>query len=395
MSADGVHANIKAIQDMEAACARFAAVLAEKLPEIECEARRVTEALDEKKTNLRHQIAELKEKISDADEDEDVSWERQRVEEAEEEMSSVRRRIRKLDEVVADYRHAARKAEFASSVKAILICNYLRDAGAAITAYLARQLDATDLRSPAGTASAGAASTESTSDLREKIRNARFTSCKKRKGEDRGINISYVLRNGVKVIFKPGAGEDILVKLPLGIARFEQYRREKAVSVLDEILGTDLVPPTETIKYDGLEGSAQLFLDGFETAQKLADAGLLPWPYTDRLSERQRRDFHLLHTLAGNMDNHTGNWMLRPKDGGGFDLALIDHGLCFSEEPVIILSTHPTPGWELDAVDRSRIEKLLATEADWSPRLVELVGSGAVECMKKRARDMIEINRYE
>lgn len=133
---EGIHASVKAIQDMEAACARFARALSERLPEIEREMRRVSEALDYRRKQLNREVIELRETISSAREDDDVGRERRRLEEAEEGLAAVQRRIRKVEEACADYRSPARNAERIATERILRMREYLSGATSALGAYL-------------------------------------------------------------------------------------------------------------------------------------------------------------------------------------------------------------------------------------------------------------------
>jgi hypothetical protein len=231
-----------------------------------------------------------------------------------------------------------------------------------------------------------------TAKTREAIRYAHFRSFELLKG---GINQVIILKNGVTVLFKPAAGEHPYDPLPRGIPRGTQYLREKAASIVDELLGLNLVPPTEIITYEGLVGSAQLYKDKFVTARRLIKRGIMTLPSYNKLTERQRQDWQLLDELIGNMDRHIGNWMLGNRLGGDFDLALIDNGLCFSETGEMRLKAKPASQQKLDSINRIRVERLLATENEWRSNLSDLVGIAAVEHMIRRAHRLLTWDYYE
>lgn len=146
---DGIHSSVKAIQDMEAACARFSRALVERLPEIERELRQTTEALEERRSDLRREVASLQHRISSADEDDDVSWESHRVEEADDELASVQRHIRSLAEVSAAYTEQARKAEHLANSHSIQAREFLNGAAEDLKAYLAVTGDGSQASEPA------------------------------------------------------------------------------------------------------------------------------------------------------------------------------------------------------------------------------------------------------
>ncbi|MGF1484748.1 MAG: hypothetical protein ACFBZ8_10340, partial [Opitutales bacterium] len=78
-----------------------------------------------------------------------------------------------------------------------------------------------------------------------------------------GINTTVKLANGKKVVFKPAEGESSSERHGReGVPDGQQYLREAAASIVDDWLGTGLVPPTTVLNYKGQVGSAQLFRTG-------------------------------------------------------------------------------------------------------------------------------------
>lgn len=138
---EGVHSSVKAIQNMEAACARFARALVERLPDVERELRQVTDTLEDRRSHLRGEIAGLQDRLSSEDEEDDLAWERRRLEEAEEELASVQRRIRRLSEAGATYADQFRKVEHLANSHSIQAREFLNGAADDLKAYLGRQND--------------------------------------------------------------------------------------------------------------------------------------------------------------------------------------------------------------------------------------------------------------
>lgn len=138
---EGVHASVVAIETMEEACGRFSRAILERLPEIQSELRRVTEALEEREDELRGEISRLEDAISSADDDEDTSWEQNRLSEAEEELASVQRRQRKVAEAGAVLTAQTKKVEHLSTEHTIKAQESLREAASDIKAYLAAKLE--------------------------------------------------------------------------------------------------------------------------------------------------------------------------------------------------------------------------------------------------------------
>lgn len=138
---DGVHANVGAIQKMEEACGRFARSVLERLPDIHKELRQKTEALEERSNELRREISRLEDAISSADEDDDTSWEQNRLSDAEDELASVQRRRRKLADAAAAFAAQTRKVEDLSTGHTIKAQEFLRSAAGDLKSLLAASLD--------------------------------------------------------------------------------------------------------------------------------------------------------------------------------------------------------------------------------------------------------------
>jgi hypothetical protein len=135
---DGIHASIGAVQNMEAACDRFARVVADRLPSIERELRQVSETLDERRDGLRREICSLQEEIASADEDDDTSWARSRLEEAEDELGSVQRRSRRLAAAGAAVTGRVRKINHLATDHAVRTREFLRGTADDLRAYFAK-----------------------------------------------------------------------------------------------------------------------------------------------------------------------------------------------------------------------------------------------------------------
>jgi DNA repair exonuclease SbcCD ATPase subunit len=137
---DRVHSSVKAIQDLEAAYARFSRALVEQLPEVARELTHVTEALQDRCRNLGNEISDLKDRISSADEDDDVSWEHDRLREAEDELSSAQTRTRRLSETASAYNKQAHQITQIATHDWAEAREFLRGASDDLLAYLALQV---------------------------------------------------------------------------------------------------------------------------------------------------------------------------------------------------------------------------------------------------------------
>jgi hypothetical protein len=135
---DGVHAGLGAIQNMEAACDRFARMVVERLPSVERELRRVSEALDDRCDELRREVSSLHDEILSADEEDDTSFARSRLEDAEEELASVQRRSHRLAGAGAAITGQVRKINHLATDHAARTRGFLRGTADDLKAYLAK-----------------------------------------------------------------------------------------------------------------------------------------------------------------------------------------------------------------------------------------------------------------
>lgn len=140
MIGEGVHASVRAINEMEAACARFARTVIECLPEIRRDVQRVLDGLDERSKELRGEIAELKTIISSAGEDDDVSREESRLDDAEDELAAVSQRTRRVESSLDEYSHHSKCAERLATDDTTKAREYLVSAADELIAYLSTQL---------------------------------------------------------------------------------------------------------------------------------------------------------------------------------------------------------------------------------------------------------------
>ncbi len=420
MSSGANISDINALSDLKAAFGRFGDGILEILPSIQKEFEDVQEWLAERERHWQRQVENAQETLQSArdslqscensgyyDDDNtyhapDCGYERDHVwnielqlGDYEEALSTVHRWRYRIDgEIImvrTNMHHLSRLASTqVASAQAFLeqkIEMLQQYAGAGISRTAALQSQPINAIFSKGVPIASVVA-----DIREKIRTANYISSRELHA---GINQTFILTNSVKVVFKPADGEfqgDIYYA---GIQSGTQYLREKAASILDEILGLGLVPPTEIITHGDRIGSAQLFRDKFKTARYLEKRGLIDSSWPSMLTDRQRHDWQLLDELTGNIDRHSDNWMLCQRSNGEFDLALIDNGLCLSELDNIQLHIYPASGEILDVLNRSRIEKLLAMENNWRPKLNALVGDHAIGNLLDRARQLLKRNHYE
>lgn len=390
MPSERVHASAQAIEELASSCNRFARAVRATLHAAEAEIPRVQEALEDRQADLRREISDIEDEIASAGEDDDTSSAHRRLEEAEDALASAKRRASALEHAVSSYQMQAAKLYGVVDEDVIRATTFLREANARLLAYQRYALDGALPRWLAD--NFGAGRDQSHLDVRRAIKEANVRSAERRDG---GVNEAWVLTNGVSIWFKPSDGEDT-ASLPRGVPPRTLYRREVAASLLDEALGSGLVPPTEEFSRDGRIGSGQLFLGSdFRDADYLIQTGELDFSApAQALSNRQRQDWQLFDSLIATSDRHPGNWKLRRRKDGTFDLALIDNGHSFSEshDPPLFLA--PAAGEPIDDVAKARLLHLLATEDAWRAPIEKLIGSDATDRVLVRARSLLARERW-
>ena len=143
---------------MEAACDRFARTVVDRLPAVERELRQVSDALDDRRDELRREVSSLHDEISSADEEDDTSSARSRLEDAEEELASVQRRSRQLAAAGAVLTAQARKVTHLATDHAVRTREFLRGTVDDLKAYFAKSHEGTSVGTGAMAASATVAS---------------------------------------------------------------------------------------------------------------------------------------------------------------------------------------------------------------------------------------------
>lgn len=200
----------------------------------------------------------------------------------------------------------------------------------------------------------------------------------------RSSNYTFLarLREGpdpVLAVYKPRTGEAPLWDFPEGTL----CHREVAAHVLAEALGWPLVPPTILREGPHGEGSVQLFLD-FD-------------PSHHYLTMREDRpdDFRriaLFDVVANNADRKSGHCLLST-DG---DLFVIDHGVCFHDEPKLRTVIWDFVGEEIAADLRIDLERV-GGELERGPlreRLDGLLRPAEMRAMRRRVADLLEEGRF-
>lgn len=150
---------------------------------------------------------------------------------------------------------------------------------------------------------------------------------------------------------------------------FESYKSEIAAYELDKVLGMGMVPPTVERKYDGVTGSAQLWVEHCtllrdNDTSKAPDIGA--W---NRQVYRQR----VWDNLTANIDRNQGNLLM----DDAWNLILIDHSRAFTAS-----MTMPFP---MNKIDKEFYTKLKALdEATIKERVGKWLFDGPKPILKRR-----------
>jgi hypothetical protein len=200
----------------------------------------------------------------------------------------------------------------------------------------------------------------------------------------RSSNYTFLarLREGpdpVLAVYKPRAGEAPLWDFPEGTL----CHREVAAHILAEALGWPFVPPTILRRGPHGEGSVQLFVD-FD-------------PANHYLTMREERpdDFRriaLFDVVANNADRKSGHCLLST-DG---DLFVIDHGVCFHDEPKLRTVIWDFVGEEIVADLRADLERVGGEleQGSLRDRLGDLLRPAEILAIRRRIADLLEDGHF-
>ena len=232
---------------------------------------------------------------------------------------------------------------------------------------------------------------------REKIERAVYTSKRALGVGVKGVNGSYILKNGQKVVFKP-ADEAPNREYRRAIKSKTQYKREAAASIIDESLGFGLVPPTTVMEHAGQVGSAQSFVDKAKTAMELKESGSLS-EALDRIPKLEREKFVALDQVLYNTDRHDKNYMIR-KDGLESHIVAIDNGFSIPTAhydnlrmPIHEQFTEFSGGKISDEV-MTGLQKMKNEEAALRARLDPLLEKNAIDALFLRVQDLITEGKH-
>lgn len=150
---------------------------------------------------------------------------------------------------------------------------------------------------------------------------------------------------------------------------FESYKSEIAAYELDKIMGMGMVPPTVERKYDGVTGSAQLWVDHCTLLRERDTTKAPDMGAWNKQVYRQR----VWDNLTANIDRNQGNLLM----DDGWNLILIDHSRAFTAS-----MTMPFP---MNKIDKEFYEKLKALdEATIKERVGKWLFDGPKPILKRR-----------
>ncbi len=180
-------------------------------------------------------------------------------------------------------------------------------------------------------------------------------------------------------VYKPRSGETPLWDFPEGTL----HRREVAAFVVADALGWPLVPPTVLRDGPRGEGSVQLFVE-FDPSRHF---------FTMR-EERPDgfRRVALFDAVANNADRKSGHCLLATTG----ELFVIDHGVCFHDEPKLRTVIWDFAGDPIPPAMRADLERLgpALAEGDLRERLGGLLSPVEVRATERRLADLLDEGRF-
>ena len=150
---------------------------------------------------------------------------------------------------------------------------------------------------------------------------------------------------------------------------WESYKSEIAAYELDKILGMGMVPPTVERKYDGVTGSAQLWV---EHCSLLRDNDTTKAPNPGAWNKQVYRQ-RVWDNLTANIDRNQGNLLMDQ----AWNLILIDHSRAFTAA-----MTMPFPMTKIDKEFYTKLKAL--DEATLKERVGKWLFDGPKPILKRR-----------
>jgi uncharacterized repeat protein (TIGR03843 family) len=181
----------------------------------------------------------------------------------------------------------------------------------------------------------------------------------------------------VPAIYKPERGERPLWDFPYG----SLSDREVAAYIISQALGWSLVPPT--VKREDAPagpGSLQFYVE--------TDPDIHYFTFSDQQKQRLRPTA-LFDVIINNADRKSGHILIDEDD----HLWLIDHGVCFHEEPKL-----RTVVWDFvgEDIPEGLLHSIKGLESDLSPgsdlfkNLCTCLAESEIGALKKRSSRILE-----
>lgn len=180
----------------------------------------------------------------------------------------------------------------------------------------------------------------------------------------------------LEAVYKPRRGERPLWDFPPE----SLAGREVAAWLLSEALGWELVPPT-VLRHDGPFGPGSLQV-------RVAHDPAQHYFTFDEATRQQLRPTALFDLIANNADRKGGHILLG-KDGR---LWLIDHGICFHEEPKLRTVLWDFAGEAIPQdllADVTRLDAELTAGAPLAAELGEHLSQAEVDALHTRVRELL------
>ena len=163
--------------------------------------------------------------------------------------------------------------------------------------------------------------------------------------------------------------------------RRDSYTSQIAAYELGRMLQIHNIPPTAPRRYNGIDGSAQLWIEMAMTEQGRKDKGIDPpdWPLWNQLYA----DMRVFDNLINNIDRNTGNMLF---DSQGH-LWLIDHTRSFGQDKTI---PHPEAITRCSNRLYQALQNLDEDEVRKKMRDMKLLAPGEIQTLFRRRTELLE-----
>jgi len=201
----------------------------------------------------------------------------------------------------------------------------------------------------------------------------------------KGVNKSYKLTDseGKSWVFKPKEEEH--VSKWRYVPPHTQYKREKAAYLVDSQLGFGMVPETKIVEYGDMGiGSVQKWIEKGKNVQGDPDK------FVYGLDEDASWKSGLFDAIIGNIDRHSGNWLIEDSK-----VWLIDNGFSFpsraseDDNKSVILSRFVQKIWERDIPDNYMNKLQRLKDKEFQSQLKKLLDKEAFDLFLERLRHLL------